>query len=321
MSTYNLEKPIEGLLAALANAPAFNTMAPADARAMVNSVQSEPVPMPVVDVSVVTVPVSVGDVQVHLIRPGGVTGSLPAVLYMHGGGWILGSFISHRRLARELAVGANAVVAFVEYSLAPEARYPVQIKQCYAAAKWLIAQASEHGNDSSAWRSRATQPAGTWRRCLRSWPSNAVTCTSFTSRSTIPLLTLARTPTAIGSSTTGRMERRQSWDGSWTPPSRTRQTADRTAITVSPLQATPADLEGLPPALVIVDENDVLRDQGEAYANKFRDAGVPVTSVRFNGTMHDFMMLKDSPYVTPNRPARRSGSASRRCVAPSSPYR
>ena len=65
----------------------------------------------------------------------------------------------------------------------------------------------------------------------------------------------------------------------------------RSQITVSPLQATPAELEGLPPALVIVDQNDVLRDQGEAYADKLRDAGVPTTSVRFNGTIHDFMRL------------------------------
>jgi acetyl esterase len=65
----------------------------------------------------------------------------------------------------------------------------------------------------------------------------------------------------------------------------------RSEITVSPLQATLGDLEGLPPALVIVDENDVLRDQGEAYADKLRNAGVPTTSVRFNGTIHDFMRL------------------------------
>ena len=289
MSTYNLEKPIEGLLAALANAPAFNTMAPADARAMVDSVQSEPVPMPVVDVSVVTVPVSVGDVQVHLIRPRGVTGSLPAVLYMHGGGWILGSFISHGRLARELAVGANAVVAFVEYSLAPEARYPVQIKQCYAAAKWLIAQASEHGIDSSRLAVAGDSAGGNMATVLAILAKQ---------RGDLHIVhqSLYYPITDAGEDTDSY---RQFHDGpygtaavmGWFMDTYLADPADRTAITVSPLQATPADLEGLPPALVIVDENDVLRDQGEAYANKLRDAGVPVTSVRFNGTMHDFMML------------------------------
>jgi acetyl esterase/lipase len=289
MSTYNLEKPIEGLLAALASAPALNTMAPADARAMIDSVQSEPVPMPDVEVSVVSVPASVGDVQLQLIRPRGVQGSLPVVLYLHGGGWILGSFISHGRLARELAVGANAVVAFVEYALAPQARYPVQIEQCYAAAKWLVAHAAEYGIDSSRLAVAGDSAGGNMA---------AVLAILAKQRGDLHIVqqSLYYPMTDTGHDTESDRQFRDGPYGTaavmdWFYDAYLDESVDRTAITVSPLQATPADLEGLPPALVIVDENDVLRDQGEAYANKLRDAGVLVTSVRFNGTMHDFMML------------------------------
>jgi acetyl esterase/lipase len=218
-----------------------------------------------------------------------VQGSLPVVLYIHGGGWILGSFISHGRLARELAVGANAVVAFVEYALAPQARYPVQIEQCYTAAKWLMAHAAEYGIDSSRLAVAGDSAGG-----------NMATVLAILAKKRCDLHIVQQSlyypMTDTGHDTESD---RQFHDGpygtaavmDWFYDAYLDESVDRTAITVSPLQATPADLEGLPPALVIVDENDVLRDQGEAYANKLRDAGVPVTSVRFNGTMHDFMML------------------------------
>ena len=111
-------------------------MAPADARAVVDSVQSAPFPMPEVDESAVTVPVSVGDVQVRLMRPRRRHRS-SASAPLSARRWVDPRKLHQSRSAGagELAVGANAVVAFVEYSLAPEARYPVQIEQCYAAGE------------------------------------------------------------------------------------------------------------------------------------------------------------------------------------------
>jgi acetyl esterase/lipase len=217
MSTYNLEKPIEGLLAALANAPALNTMAPADARAMIDSVQSEPGSLPDVELSVVTVPASVGDVQVQLIRPRGMQATLPVVLYLHGGGWILGSFISHSRLARELAVGANAVVAFVEYALSPEARYPVQIEQCYTAAKWLIAHAAEYGIDSSRLAVAGDSAGGNMATVLAILAKQRGDLHIVQQSLYYPMTTVATTLRATGSFMTGRTEQPQSWTGSTTP--------------------------------------------------------------------------------------------------------
>ena len=91
--------------------------------------------MPGVDESWVAVPAGVGDIRIRLIRPQATEAALPVVIYMHGGGWIFGSLKSHGRLARQLAVGTGSAVAFVEYSLAPEVKYPVQIEECYATAQ------------------------------------------------------------------------------------------------------------------------------------------------------------------------------------------
>jgi acetyl esterase len=222
MTSFNLEQSARELIAAIAKGPPLSGVSLAEARKAVEAAQSAPISMPDVDESWVTLSSAFGDFEVRIVRPHGSTSLLPVILYMHGGRWILGSWITHDLLTRRLAVGANAVVVFVEYSRAPEARYPVQIESL---------------------RKFKDGPYGSAEGLAWFWSSYL----------------------AVEES--------------------------RSDILVSPLQATLADLEGLPPALVIVDENDVLRDQGEAYADKLRDAGVPTTSVRFNGTIHDFMRL------------------------------
>jgi acetyl esterase/lipase len=130
--------------------------------------------------------------RVRIVRPAGSSGTLPVIVYMHGGGWILGNAATHDRLVRELAVGARAALLFVEYPNSPEARYPVAIEQGYATAQWVVREGAAHG---------------------------------------------------------------------------------------------------LPPTLLMADEADALRDEGEAYAAKPRTAGVPVTTVRYDGVVHDFMLL------------------------------
>jgi acetyl esterase/lipase len=247
--------------------------------------------MPDVEEAWVTVPADVGDVRALIIRPRGANALLPTVLYMHGGGWIFGSVHSHGRLARELAVAADAAVVFVEYALAPEARYPVQIEQCYAVARWFGEQGGQHGLDSSRVAVAGDSAGGNMATvlCILAKRRGDV---SFVQQSMYYPMTDALTSSDTESYRLFR-------DG----PYGTADTMDwfwdtylagqdvRRDGTVSPLRATLDELTGLPPALVIVDENDVLRDQGEAYAGRLRDAGVPTASVRFNGTMHDFMML------------------------------
>ena len=209
---------------------------------------------------------------------------------MHGGGWVLGNAGTHDRLVRELAVGSNAALAFVEYPNSPEARYPVAIEQGYATAQWIAREGASKGLDPSriavAGESVGGNMAaaldadgqGARRRAVRARPG----CTT---RS--PTRPWTRPPTTSSPRATGSPAKR--WSGSGTPTSPTQRNASE--ITASPNQATIEQLKGLPPTLLLVDEADVLRDEGEAYAAKLRLAGVPVTTVRYDGTCHDFMLL------------------------------
>jgi acetyl esterase/lipase len=149
MTTFNLEKSAKQLTDALSKAPPLAAVPLSDARKAVAAAQSAPIPMPDIDESWVTVPSNFGQVRVRLVRPQGVASPLPVIVYLHGGGWILGSSVTHDLLTRRLAVGANAVVAFVEYSLAPEAKYPTQNEQSYAAAQWIIQQGTSGGFDTT----------------------------------------------------------------------------------------------------------------------------------------------------------------------------
>src|ERR1700733_2684964 len=147
MPSFNLEQPVRELTESIAKGPPLSSVSLAEARKAVEAAQSAPLPMPDVDESWVTLSSAFGDFEVRIVRPPGSAGPLPAILYLHGGGWILGSWITHDLLTRRLAVGANAAVAFGEYSRAPEARYPAQLEQGYATARWIMEQGAGGGFD------------------------------------------------------------------------------------------------------------------------------------------------------------------------------
>jgi acetyl esterase/lipase len=219
-----------------------------------------------------------------------VAGLLPVVVYLHGGGWILGSSVTHDLLTRRLAVGAGAVVAFVEYSRAPEARYPTQIEQSYAIAKWITRHGRTSGFDANRIAVAGDSAGGNMATVLAIMAKQRGDVRFVHQSLYYPMTDAnAENSESLQKFRDGPYGSAEGLEWFWSS-----YLADerlRSQITVSPLRATLADLEGLPPALVIVDENDVLRDQGEAYADKLRLAGVPTTSVRFNGTIHDFMRL------------------------------
>jgi acetyl esterase len=290
VTDFNLERSARELTESIASGPPLGSVSLAQARSAVEAAQSAPIPMPDIDESWVTLPSAFGEFKVRVVRPPATVGPLPVILYLHGGGWILGSWITHDLLTRRLAVGASAAAVFVEYSRAPEAKYPVQIEQCYAAARWITEQGTAGGFDISRIAVAGDSAGGNMATVLALMAKQRDSV-HFVHQSLYYPMTdadpedsesLRKFKDGPYGSAAGLAS---FWDSYLTA------TDSRDDILISPLRAVCAELEGLPPALVIVDENDVLRDQGEAYADKLREAGIPTTSVRFNGTIHDFMRL------------------------------
>jgi acetyl esterase len=288
-STIVLEPAAQQVADAFSKPPFLYDMSPADARKVLEDAQSAPVSKPPVDEEWITVPSPAGDVRVRIIKPQGAAGMLPVIVYMHGGGWVLGNAATHDRLVRELAVGARAALAFVEYPNSPEARYPVAIEQGYATAQWITRNGASQGLDASRMAVAGESVGGNMTAALALMAKERGDVTFVQQSMYYPVTDAAMNTASYQQFATGYYLSRKSmewfWDAYTTDP------AQRAEITASPNQASTAQVTGLPPAYLCVDEADVLRDEGEAYAAKLRSAGVPVTTVRFDGTIHDFMLL------------------------------
>jgi acetyl esterase/lipase len=285
-----LEPPAQQIADAFSKPPFIYQMAPADARKVLEDAQSGArVSKPAVDDEWITVPSVAGDVRVRIVKPQGATGMLPVIVYMHGGGWILGNASTHDRLVRELAVGARAALAFVEYPNAPEARYPTQIEQGYATAQWITGNGASKGLDASRIAVAGESVGGNMTAALALMAKERGDVTFAQQSMYYPVTDAAMNTASYEQFALGyylsRREMEWFWDAYISDP------AQRSEITASPNQASTNQVTGLPPTYLCVDEADVLRDEGEAYAAKLRSAGVPVTTVRYDGTIHDFMLL------------------------------
>jgi len=284
-----LEPAAQELADATAKPPFLYEIGPSAARKVLDDLQAAPVEKLPVEEEWITVPAAVGDVRVRLIRPTGTSGPLPVVVYMHGGGWILGNAGTHDRLVRELAVGTRAALAFVEYTPSPEARYPVAIEQGYATAQWVTRDGAAHGLDASRMAVAGESVGGNMTAALALMAKRRGDVTFVQQSMYYPVTDAAMDTDSYQTFATGYYLSRAAmewfWDAYTTDP------VQRAEITASPNRATLDQLAGLPPALIFVDEADVLRDEGEAYAAKLRQAGVPVTTVRYDGIVHDFMLL------------------------------
>jgi acetyl esterase len=256
---------------------------------LLDDVQAAPIDKFDVDDRWITVPAEVGDVRVRIVRPPNAAGSLPVILYMHGGGWVLGNADTHDRLVRELAVGTGAAVVFVEYDRSPEARYPVAIEQGYATAQWIMREGAANQLDPDRIAVAGDSVGGNMTAAL-ALMANERGDVRFLQQSMYYPVTDAAMDTgsyllfAEGYFLTAK-GMAWFWDA-YLPDA-----ARRSEPFASPLRASDQQIAGLPPAFIIVDEADVLRDEGEAYAARLRAAGNAVTTVRYDGITHDFMML------------------------------
>jgi acetyl esterase/lipase len=304
-----VERHTQAFLEALAKSggPPLETLSPADARNVLVGAQKG-AELPPADVSEKTITVEGKPLKLTVVRPAGAKGVLPAFMFFHGGGWILGDYPTHERLVRDLVSASGAAAVFVNYTPSPEARYPVAIDQAYAATQWVaengaqiqvdgkrlaVAGNSVGGNMSAVVALMAKDKGGpALRTQILLWP---VTHANFENASYDAF--------AEGHFLTRNMMK-WFWDAYTTDP------RQRLEIYASPLLATPQQLTGLPPALIQTAEKDVLRDEGESYGRKLDEAGVPVVVTRYNGMIHDFGLLNVLSSLPATRAAvRQAGEA------------
>jgi acetyl esterase/lipase len=284
-----LEQASQQFVDATAVPPFLYELTPGEARKVLDDVQAAPIDKLEVEQRWTTVPAEVGDVRVRIVRPPGAAGPLPVLLYMHGGGWVLGNADTHDRLVRELAVGTGAAIVFVEYDRSPEAHYPVAIEQGYATAQWIVREGAANQLDPDRIAVAGDSVGGNMTAALALMAKERGDVRFVQQSMYYPVTDAAMDTASFEQFAEGYFLTAKAmawfWDA-YAP-----EVARRSEPFASPLRASDEQLAGLPPAFIVVDEADVLRDEGEAYAARLRAAGNAVTTVRYGGITHDFMML------------------------------
>jgi len=270
--------------------PGLETLTPEQARmVLVNAQAGAKVDYSGITESEKTINADGMTIKLNIVRPAGAKGILPVFIFIHGGGWVLGDYPTHKRMVRDLAVGSGAVGVFVNYTRTPDAQFPVAINEIYAATKWVAEHGSEIGVDGKRLGVIGNSVGGNMtavtsilakerkgpkiKVAVMMWP---IVDANFETESykqfgadrflTTPLM-------------------KWMYDMYIPDPSK------RSDILASPLHASIEQLRGLPPTLIQVAENDVLRDEGEAYGRLLLEAGVESTTVRYNGVIHDWGLL------------------------------
>lgn len=285
-----LEPQAAAFAESTATPPFLFQLPPAEGRKAVEEVQSGVVELLPVDEEWVSVPGGpTGEVRARIVRPVGTQGDLPVVVFVHGAGWVFGSAHTHDRLVRELAVGTGAAVVFPEYDLSPEHRYPIAVEQVWTVARWIVTDGAAHGLDATRIAVAGDSVGGNMSTVLTLLAKERGGLTLAHQVLFYPVTDADFDTDSYRQFAEGYFLRRDGMQWFW--DQYTTDDNERAQITASPLRATVEQLTGLPPALVITAEADVLRDEGEAYAAKLRQAGVAVTAVRVQGVIHDFVLL------------------------------
>ncbi|TDE55056.1 alpha/beta hydrolase [Flavobacterium sp. GT3P67] len=288
----NIESNIRGFLKVLNSGTGkpIEQLPPKEGRAVLSDAQSAvKVDMSGIIITEKMIATDGQNIKLNIVKPENAKGILPVFMFFHGGGWVLGDFPTHQRMVRDLVVESGVAAVFVNYSPSPEAHYPVAINQAYNATKWVADHGEEIGVDGKRMAVAGNSVGGNMATVVALmakekkgpniklqvlfWP---VTDANFETES-YNLFAKDRFLT--------KNLMMWMWDNYTTDPKQ------RKEIYASPLQATSSQLKGLPPALVLTAQNDILRDEGEAYARKLDEAGVKVTATRYNGMIHDWGLL------------------------------
>ncbi|MGB8310620.1 MAG: alpha/beta hydrolase [Halobacteriota archaeon] len=288
--SYAIEPTTRAFLEEINRTPPLYTLSVEEARKAFSDLQAVDVAKLPADVDDHQIPGGPkGQVSIRIIRPKGTTEALPVIMYFHGAGWVLGDKDAFDRLVREIANGSNAAVVFVDYTHSPEARYPTAIEEAYAATKYVAEQGKTFNLDSSRLAVAGDSVGGNIAIAVtllakeRGGPNIGFQVLFY------PVTDANFNTPSYRKFATGHFLTRKAmkWFWNYYLPDE----EQRKHPTASPLRTSVDQLKGLPPALVINGEFDVLRDEGEAYAHKLNEAGVRVTAVRFLGTIHDFVLL------------------------------
>jgi acetyl esterase len=228
-------------------------------------------------------------VKLYIMAPKQLTGKPGVLLFIHGGVWIVGNFQNHQRLLRDLVVETGQIGVFVEYTPLPAAKFPTQLEECYAALNWVASHADELGADRNRIAVVGNSVGGNMTAAL-----TLIAKDRKGPKISYQVLFVPATDASVDTDSyhefaTGRFLARAFMKYGWDLYAPDEKTRDNPYV--SPLRARSDELTGLPPALVVTAENDPLRDEGEAYGRKLMDAGVPVTTTRYNGMIHDFVLL------------------------------
>lgn len=288
----SLEPAAEKVCIESSKPPLIFQLPPEKGREILNTAQDAPVfKYPATTTTIKVDTGGWGVIPVHFVRPDNIVGTPNVIFHIHGGGWVFGNLHTHDKLVRELGARTNSIVVFPEYTLSPEAKYPTAIEQCYTVLSSLpyiasqmnlnvnfdtltVAGDSVGGNMTTVMAIMAKYRNGPKiHKQLMYYP---VTNAYFDTGSYIQFAE-------------GYYLYRAGMIWFW--DQYTTSEKDRNQITASPLRATSDQLRGLPDAMILNGQADVLRDEGEAYAVKLRESGVDVTTIRFNGIIHDFVML------------------------------
>jgi acetyl esterase len=244
--------------------------------------------------------------KIYVMKPQDVAGKPGVLFFVHGGVWIVGNFENHRRFLRDLVVGSGQVGVFVEYTPLPTAKYPTQLEECYVALTWIAAHAGEFGADGSRIAIAGNSVGGNMSAALTLMAKDRKG-----PKISYQLLFIPATDASVDTESylrygTDRFLARAFMKYGWDLYAPDQKMLDNPYV--SPLRAGLDQLRGLPPALIITAENDPLRDEGEAYARKLKEAGVEVAAVRYNGTIHDFVLLNALRHVPSTEAALKQAS-------------
>lgn len=229
------------------------------------------------------------DIKLYIVRPEKTKGKLPVFIFIHGGGWVLGDYQTHKRLVRDLVVESGYACVFIGYSRSPEAKYPIALNECYAATKWVAEHGDEINIDGKRLAIVGNSAGGnmTIGTCLKAKENKGpdIKC---------QILLWPYSDAGINTESFKKYGEERFLTKSLMIWMRDNYLSDKTQhddIYVSPVRATTNQLKGLPSTLIEVAENDILRDAGEELGRKLDEAGVDVTTVRFNGVIHDWGLL------------------------------